>query len=982
MISSSGVDSLVNKFNDARQKGLKSNATNEDLSPLESLVADVIKKAKERLLNHEGTSIQKAESLQELLFLQTQGVSVNWADFAISEIMMTDNYSVKLMAYLSASQFWEPEGDVIMMVTQCINKDLTGPDKMKKSLALTLIPIIATSQFAESVVSNVSANFTSQYEEIRQKSITCFFKLCLKFPECLPAGIKAMNIKQILADRTDSPGVICSILSLINELVYHCPSTFKTLLPTLIQFFQEAGGSPWILVRALSIVSNVAVTLEKQALEKFNNKITTLISELLNSTSAPSVIYEVIRLVCTLKMSNREIIRTAAERAQSFIINDDPNLKYLGLISMTRLMKLNPSIIQLHSQVLQDCLGSEDETCLFIAVDLLESVVTRKTIGNIVLSLVDQVESRKEIHIREALVQRIISICKYGEESEYERFTDYEWYVNVLLTLHSYGIKSKILSDELLTMAMRAKITRPTLVSEMIDYMMELNPNETEFIETAAFIIGEYSLDEIDTEEEDFQETQQERGFKCLLSDLILRAKPSAQAACLQNAFKIYAKSQTKEEMQQRSAILLEKLPLYSTSRFTEVQERATMLIALVNIFSESNDIEALTTLYTMPLPAVDPSAQSKVMIPASLDIATPIIELDPKSNGFDLDFEEDNFENDSFSFSHPFNTQPKHHNLLHSKKEEPKEEKTEQTQQDKKKNRRLLLKSEPEDVLLPCEGEIPLSQQKVITEKADPLAKVDINSKVMTSLPEVKPYSQNELLKQQNRSTLSKKRILNPSIVQEDIFKQIGQTEGISIMFTQIIPNEKGELEIHLDLSNQSTSPISVIEFNLDDLKPQILKQEIQPQEIKTITLFYKNPGEIMEPRIVKVSVIPTGGSGEVIRGKLRISPTLYLKKSESDKFLEFMNVCNSQSSIEIPIDTSITQTINKYNSVIKGTIVKESIDGKKVIALLSNYENVFSVVALISPICSSSLSVVVKSSQESVTKAIIEEIKSLINH
>ena len=982
MISSSGVDSLVIKFSEARQKSFKTNATNEDLSPLESLVSEVLKRAKNRLLNHEGTSIQKAESLQELLFLQTQGVSVKWADFAISEIMMTDNYSVKLMAYLAASQFWEPEGDVVMMVTQCINKDLTGPDKMKKSLALSLIPIIATSQFAESVVSNVSANFTSQYEDIRQKSITCFFKLCLKFPECLPAGIKAMNIKQILSDRTDSNGVICSILSLLNELVYHCPSTFKSLLPTIIQFFQEAGGSPWILVRALSIVSNVAVTLEKQALEKFNNKITSLISELLDSTSAPSVIYEVIRLVCTLKMSNREVIRTAAERAQSFIVNDDPNLKYLGLISMTRLMKLNQSIIQLHSQVLQDCLGSEDETCLFIAVDLLESIVTRKTIGNIVLSLVEQVESRKEIHIREALVQRIISICKYGEESEYERFTDYEWYVNVLLTLHSYGIKSKILSDELLTMALRARVTRPTLVSEMIDYMEQLNPNETEFIETAAFIIGEYSTDIDDHEEEENEETQQERGFNCLISDSILRVDPSAQAACLQNAFKIYAKSQTQDELKRRSAVLLEKLPLYSASRFTEVQERATMLIALVNIFSESNDIEALTSLYSIPLPAVDSSAQSKVMIPSSLDIATPIVELDPKSNGFDLDFEEDNFENDSFSLSHPFTLQPRNHNILLPRKEEQKEEKTEQSSPDKKKNRRLLLKSEPEDALLPCEGEVPLSQQKVINGMSDPLAKVDINSHTNTSLPEVKPYSQNELLKQQNRSTLSKKRILNPSIVQEDIFKQVGQTEGISIMFTQIVPNSKCELEISLELSNQSNSTISVIEFNLDDLKPQVLKQEIQPKENKPITLYYKNPGSPSETRIVKVSVIPTGGSGEVIRGKLRISPTLYLKKADSDKFNEFMKECNSEGSIQVPIESTITQTINKYNSVIKGTIVKETVDGKKVIALISCFENDFSVVSLFSPISSSTLSLIVKTTNDSVTNAIIEEIKSLINH
>ena len=192
------------------------------------------------------------------------------------------------------------------------------------------------------------------------------------------------------------------------------------------------------------------------------------------------------------------------------------------------------------------------------------------------------------------------------------------------------GYNKLISGDELLTMALRAKITRPTLVSEMIDYMQNFNPSETEFIETAAFIIGEYSS-EMESENEE-EESPEESGFNSLISDTILRTDPSAQAACIQNAFKIYAKSKTQEELQKRSKILLEKLPLYSTSRFTEVQERATMLLALVNIFSEQNDIEALSSLYSMPLPAVDASAQGKVTIPSTLDIATPIIELEPHS--------------------------------------------------------------------------------------------------------------------------------------------------------------------------------------------------------------------------------------------------------------------------------------------------------------------------------------------------------------
>ena len=963
MFVSPGLEFLVTSFKEACQKCSKSE--NKEISPLEELVTKTIKTAKSRLLNQEGTPLNKAESLQELLFLQTQGINVKWADFAISEIMMTDNFSVKLMAYLAASQFWEPGGDVIMMVTQCINRDLTSSDIQKKSLALTLIPLIATSSFAESVVANVSMNFNSPNEEIRQKSITCFYKLCLKYPECLPAGIKAMNIKSLLTDASNPPGVIHSALSLLNELTLHCPATFKTLLPTLINFFQDTSGSPWILARALSIVSNVAVTLEARALDKFNQKITGLVNELLCFTSAPSVAFEVIRLICKLKINNREIIRTAAERAQQFIENEDPNLRYLGLTSIAQLMKINQNIIDLHNDILINCLESEDKTIVFIAVDLLESIVTKKNIGQIILSFVEQVEHRNPGVVRDTLVRRIIKICQYGESAEYERFTDYEWYVNVLLTVHSYGVQIKELSDELLTMALRAKITRPTLVSEMIDFMSEMNPAETDFIQAAAFIIGEYSEDD-----------EQQKGFEVLLNERIQQTDAASQASCIQNAFKIYSKSGDAEIAKERASKLFEVLPEYSASRFTEVQERATMYMALVGIFSETQDIEALSTLYSMPMQAVDASAQGKVSIPSSLDIATPIVELDPQSSPFELDFEEDML--DSGSPTQAPLLLPKSRNMLRKKEVVVQKEEAEDDSAARRKSRRLMLKEKSRDDLLPCEGEKSLSKQRQLKKSNDPLAKVDISKPTNATLPELKPYSQNELLIQQSKSTLAKKKSAGIAVSSYEVFKQLGNTEGISMIVTQLEAHENC-IHAEVEITNTSYATISTLEFDLDNQQPQCLKEELAPQQTVNYNLVYKCEPSV-DPKIIKVVVIPTGGSGEMLRGKLRISPILYMKPAESSAFGEMLKVCNSKETTEIDIQGSITSTINKINSIIKGTIVKAEVDGKKIIGLVAKCIESINVVIVFYPSGKGKLTAEIMTNESKLTKLIQTEVTNFL--
>lgn len=931
--TATSAEYFVRLYHDARQRS-RGEEVSADGTPLQEVLNDSIRKSRELLVQNQGTQIDKADSLQELLFLQTQGAKIDYIDFPISELMLSENYSVKRMAYLAASQFWEPDAEVITMVVSCINRDLTGIDPIRKSLALTLIPLIVTSSFAQDVVTNVINNFNNSRDDIRQKAITCFYKLCLKYPDCLVPGIKALNLKSALTDSSTPGGTIQAILALLNELVIHNPSNYKSLLPTLVKFFSDSQGNPWILNRTISIVGTIASTLEQSALDKFNEKITPMVSEVLNFASSPSVVFEINNLICKLNMKNRELVRTAADRAQSFIEDSDPNLRYLGLISITRLMQVNQNIIQIHKKVLTNCIDSDDETCVFIAIDLLSNVANNKNIGEIVLSILEQIEKRSQGLVRDTLVTRLIEICKFDN---YSRFRDYQWYVNVLLTIHSYGVQLKEISEELLTMALRAKNTRKSLVLELVDYLKDFSPSDKEFLSVACFILGEYSSlfknspenlensedDEIEKSDKNFD--VEETAFRLLCSERFEMTDKECQANSIQSAFKIYTRSDSLQKMTERSKILKERLSVYSTSRYTDVVERATMLKALIDLFDDFDDIDGLNSIYSSQLLAVDPSAQLKVKIPSTLDIATPIIELDPREESTSLELDFENESSDLFGTPLLISTS-RNRNIL-----QPQRNKTEEkTKPDLRKKLRLTpIQNDEKDELLAVEGKSEVKTGK--SEVISPLSAISFNvgDNNGKELPVIKPYNQDELLYKMQKNKIELK---NKQNISYNYFKVIGEHKGLFLEVSSITKNLDG-VDIQLKITNSSNFPISCLEITIDDVLMSNVRSELNPNYSCDVKCHVQ-ARESEENKLLKLVVIPTGGEGEgeVLRGKIRISPVLFLEKCQIS---DISDLCISSQIMKS--DLPVSKIVDTAKLIFNSLMTKTDFEGNKSVVLSS---------------------------------------------
>jgi len=854
-----------------------------------------------------------------MLFLQMQGQDMSWLDFNISNLMPNEDYSIKYMAYIAASSLWDPDSQAIFMSTNCIKRDLSSADPLNKTLALSVLPLIVTSELASNIVSDVAAAFNHSRPEVSQMAICSFYQICLKFPEALRAGFASLNVKAKLDD--GDVGTQQAVLALLNELCMHNPKNFTNFVPTLYKLLTNAG-SPWILVRTLGIFTMILSSLTPDIAQKLAQRLVQPVAEILETAASASVILEVIRLICDGPLKSPHLIQSAANRAQEFIKNPDPNLRYLGLTSMTRLMKIDAKVIACHGEIITSCLESDDPTCVVIAMDLISSIASRRNIGEYTLNLVEQIRSRQPGFVRDALVSRVIAMCSYND---YERVTDFEWYVNILFEIHGMGVVSSELAKQILTIGLRVESVRDVIVEEVIQIMEDPTGNDPDFIETAAFILGEYATD------------CSQHAFELLLSPKISNVAATAQAACIQNAFKLYAKTQDVEQFKNNGEFLLEHLKPYITSRYTEVQERASMFTALITLMQNETSCN-FASFYAAPLKAVASTAQSQVKIPQSLDLSSPIISLED-NNDQTFDFI-DEFSNDPQSPSGPDPS------LFIIGKKQPKKasqgkpnivvlNKNLGVEIQSQRKRYLLPKdnSSSSIELLPVEGEVKTTSAE--KPKISALSNIDLISPLRPSekLPEVGPYRQEEIMTKQHYLPSNRSEASNYSDYSL-YFHQAAGTQGLSLSITDIKP-KAGGLEIGLAITNTSPAPIYSLELTIDKSSPQSSQKEISPNETSKNRIFYRCP-LLMEPKTIQITVLPTdGGAGEMLRGVLKIMPSFFLQPGKQQDFDSAFEKCEHKVKYPIGEGISIQSTIQKIISVIHGSMNKNP--EKKIISLFS---------------------------------------------
>uniref|UniRef100_A0A2K6TF52 AP-3 complex subunit delta-1 n=1 Tax=Saimiri boliviensis boliviensis TaxID=39432 RepID=A0A2K6TF52_SAIBB len=569
----------------------------------------------------------KANAVCKLTYLQMLGYDISWAAFNIIEVMSASKFTFKRIGYLAASQSFHEGTDVIMLTTNQIRKDLSSPSQYDTGVALTGLSCFVTPDLARDLANDIMTLMSHTKPYIRKKAVLIMYKVFLKYPESLRPAFP--RLKEKLED--PDPGVQSAAVNVICELARRNPKNYLSLAPLFFKLMTSSTNN-WVLIKIIKLFGALT-PLEPRLGKKLIEPLTNLI----HSTSAMSLLYECVNTVIAVLISlssgmpnHSASIQLCVQKLRILIEDSDQNLKYLGLLAMSKILKTHPKSVQSHKDLILQCLDDKDESIRLRALDLLYGMVSKKNLMEIVKKLMTHVDKAEGTTYRDELLTKIIDICS---QSNYQHITNFEWYISILVELTRLeGTRhGHLIAAQMLDVAIRVKAIRKFAVSQMSSLLdsAHLLASSTqrngicEVLYAAAWICGEFS--------EHLQEPH--HTLEAMLRPKVTTLPGHIQAVYVQNVVKLYASIlQQKEQAgeaegaQAVTQLMVDRLPQFVQSADLEVQERASCILQLVKHIQklQAKDVpvaEEVSALFAGELNPVAPKAQKKVPVPEGLDL-------------------------------------------------------------------------------------------------------------------------------------------------------------------------------------------------------------------------------------------------------------------------------------------------------------------------------------------------------------------------
>ncbi|CEP17621.1 hypothetical protein [Parasitella parasitica] len=587
----------------------------------------------------------KATAVAKLTYLQMLGYDMSWASFYMVEVMSSPKFLHKRTGYLAATLSFQQDTDVLMLTTNLIKKDLASSLPVDIGVALNGLSHIVTPDLARDLSPDLVSMLNHSRPYIRKKVVLVLYKVFLKYPEAL--RISFPRLKEKLED--PDPSVVSSVISVICELARKNPKNYLSLAPQLFKLLTSSSNN-WMLIKIIKLFASLT-PLEPRLIKKLLPPLTSLIQ----TTPAMSLLYECIYTVITGGFleaagdAGHALAATCTNKLRKFLEDPDQNLKYVGLLAMSKLLVTHPRLVAEHKDLILECIDDEDISIRLRALDLVVGMVHRKNIVDIVKRLITHImpeQAEQSLHdpstifdpvYRTDIIHRIIFMCS---QNHYHHLNDFEWYISVLIGItYKAGVNvGDVLTNQLMDVSVRVKSVREYAVKQMYHLLQDKNFLETakrrdsniEVLSAAAWICGEYCnyLDDIPTT------------LECLLAPQAAHLPVKVQTIYVHSIIKIFAfwasqlTSQWNTELQHEfvkvTQVMRDKMDMFTHSTDLEVQERAYDVKSLFNIILDAVNaqngvpavLKGLPELFFMyELNPVAPKAQFKVPIPEGLDL-------------------------------------------------------------------------------------------------------------------------------------------------------------------------------------------------------------------------------------------------------------------------------------------------------------------------------------------------------------------------
>jgi AP-2 complex subunit alpha len=365
---------------------------------------------------------------------------------------------------------------------------------------------IGGKEFSESLAPDVQKLLISSScrPVVRKKAALCLLRLYRKNPDVVNIDGWSDRMAQLLDER--DLGVLTSCMSLFVSLVSNNAEAYWNCLPKCVRILERMARnqdipqeytyygipSPWLQVktmRALQYFPTIEDPSARRALFEVLQRIlmgTDVVKNVNKNNASHAVLFEALALVMHLD-AEKEMMSQCVALLGKFIAVREPNIRYLGLENMSRMLLVTDvqDIIKRHQAQIITSLKDPDISIRRRALDLLYGMCDVTNAKEIVEELLQYLNTA-EFAMREELALKAAILA--------EKFApDLSWYVDVILQLIDKA--GDFVSDDIwyrvVQFVTNNEDLQPYAAAKAREYLDKPALHET-MVKVSAYLLGEY----------------------------------------------------------------------------------------------------------------------------------------------------------------------------------------------------------------------------------------------------------------------------------------------------------------------------------------------------------------------------------------------------------------------------------------------------------------------------------------------------------
>lgn len=473
-----GLQNFISDLRNAKSKEEESNRVERELAKIRRKFATGLtdKPAKGGVEGSNSTlsSYQRKKYVWKLVYIHVLGYEVDFGHPEVFTLVKSNKYSEKQVGYVALSLLLRGSDPMMSNVVNTIRTDLTAANSQSslkssssqagggssndtsQSLALCSIANISGLELIQNLhveVQNILVAPAST-PNVRKKAALCLLRLVRASPNLVGGRDVANNIANLL--QVKHLGVLTSTMSLLHGLALQHPKEYEAIIPYTVhilgmlvlekqcerEYLYYRTPSPWLQIKLLKFLQLYPNLLMEKKDEEILHKLTTVVAKILTETDVSdsinksnadhAILFEAVHLIVCWGQSGPVQLRDGAMKLLGkFISVREPNIRYLGLMTMAKLAQLEGSAegVKKHQATVLVSLKDADISVRRRALDLLFVMCDTDNAERIVDELVAHLVLA-DAAIREEMVLKIAILAeKYA--------TDLRWYVDTILKLIS-----------------------------------------------------------------------------------------------------------------------------------------------------------------------------------------------------------------------------------------------------------------------------------------------------------------------------------------------------------------------------------------------------------------------------------------------------------------------------------------------------------------------------------------------------------------